>query len=103
MMNKTMIAAVFAVGAILVSSVSAAPTTVKYACAKGSKVQVTYNDNKARLVLNGKVYLMTQALSASGVRYIGGGYTWWTKGSTGDLFWGTNLRTMRSLDSCRER
>jgi membrane-bound inhibitor of C-type lysozyme len=46
---------------------------------------------------------MSQAASASGVRYIGGGYTWWTKGNKADLYWGLNLRTMKSVDSCTER
>jgi membrane-bound inhibitor of C-type lysozyme len=96
-------ALVLAFGTLTVSSVTAASMTAKYACANGSKVQATYNGNKARLVLNGRVYLMTQAISASGVRYIGGGYTWWTKGDKADLYRGTNLNTMKSLDSCTER
>jgi membrane-bound inhibitor of C-type lysozyme len=96
-------ALVLALGTLTISSVSAASMGAKYACTNGSKVQATYNGNKARLVLNGRVYLMTQALSASGVRYIGGGYTWWTKGDKADLYRGTNLNTMKSLDSCRER
>jgi membrane-bound inhibitor of C-type lysozyme len=93
----------FALGALTISSVTAASMGAKYACTNGSRVQATYNGDKARLVLNGRVYLMTQAMSASGVRYIGGGYTWWTKGDKADLYRGTNLNTMKSLDSCRER
>ncbi|NJK44007.1 MAG: lysozyme inhibitor [Pleurocapsa sp. SU_196_0] len=102
-MNKIVAVGILSLVTVLGSSVAAAPTTVKYTCQRGSKVQVTYNGNRARLVLNNKVYLMTQTSSASGVRYIGGGYTWWTKGNTGDLYWGTNLNTMKSLDACRER
>jgi membrane-bound inhibitor of C-type lysozyme len=81
----------------------AAPMSVKYTCAKGTNVQATYNGNRARVVVNGRIYLMTQAISASGVRYIGGGYTWWSKGNKADLYWGLNLRTMKSVDSCTER
>jgi membrane-bound inhibitor of C-type lysozyme len=102
-MNKCIAATVFALSAFVVSNVTAASMSAKYTCTQGSKVQATYNGNRARLVLNGRVYLMTQAISASGVRYIGGGYTWWTKGDKADLYRGTNLNTMKSLDSCRER
>jgi membrane-bound inhibitor of C-type lysozyme len=85
------------------SSVQAATMSVRYTCTKGTKVQASYNGNRARVVVGNKVYLMTQALSASGVRYIGGGYTWWTKGNTADLYWGTNTRGLRSVDFCRRR
>ncbi len=96
-------ALVLAFGTLSISHVMAASMGAKYTCTNGSRVQATYNGNKARLVLNGRVYLMTQAVSASGVRYIGGNYTWWTKGDKADLYRGTNLNTMKSLDSCRER
>jgi membrane-bound inhibitor of C-type lysozyme len=102
-MNITKVIGCALAAVMLSSGVQAATMSVKYSCAKGTKVQASYNGNRARVVVNGKIYLMTQAVSASGVRYIGGGYTWWTKGNKADLYWGLNVRTMRSVDSCTER
>jgi membrane-bound inhibitor of C-type lysozyme len=88
---------------IIFSGVSAAPTLVKYSCTNKARVQVTYNGDSARLVFNNKIYLMKSAISASGARYIGGGYTWWTKANEGSLFRGTNLETMQSIARCKEK
>ncbi|TNC52792.1 hypothetical protein FHG66_00400 [Rubellimicrobium rubrum] len=60
---------------------------VTYLCADGRVVQAEYpeNDdpvggNSARLVIDGQSVRMVQGVSASGVRYIGGGLQWWTRG-----------------------
>ncbi len=36
--------------------------------------------NTARIIYQGKSIEMTSAVSASGVRCVGGGWQWWTKG-----------------------
>jgi len=63
---------------------------VTYFCADGTVVQADYPDegeadrlgNTARLLINGESVRMIPATSASGVRYIGGGLQWWTRGLT---------------------
>ncbi|MCX7514068.1 MliC family protein [Frateuria sp. STR12] len=52
-----------------------------YHCADGRVVQASYPDSEhALLVMAGKPYRLTIALSASGARYVGDGWQWWTKG-----------------------
>jgi membrane-bound inhibitor of C-type lysozyme len=77
--------------------------TAQYICAKGTRVQATYTGQQARVTVGGKVLQMTTARSASGARYVGDGYTWWTKGPNADLYRGTDPATLTRLDSCRER
>ena len=65
-----------------------------YLCANGQVVQAQY-DNRADgsddsivsagqdgafVYINGRGIRMLQGASANGVRYIGGGYQWWTRG-----------------------
>ncbi|EYD74430.1 hypothetical protein Rumeso_03967 [Rubellimicrobium mesophilum DSM 19309] len=61
-----------------------------YLCADGRVVQAQYGNsddaimsagqNAAYLYVDGRSIRMLQGVSASGVRYIGGGYQWWTRG-----------------------
>lgn len=56
-------------------------TDVAYQCSDGRAVKATYRDvDHARLVIDGIPYRLTVARSASGARYVGEGWQWWTKG-----------------------
>lgn len=65
--------------------------THKYTCATGKILHVTYwnaaNGQSFALVpVKGQPLLFVNTLSASGVRYQAGAYTWWTKGPRADLY-----------------
>lgn len=65
--------------------------TSKYTCSTGRILQVTYwnaaNGQSFALVpVNGQQMLFVDTLSASGVKYQAGSYTWWTKGPRADLY-----------------
>ncbi len=53
--------------------------------------------------LNGRLIKTKTVISGSGARYVGGGYTWWSKGIEGTLFKGMNLETMKTIDTCLEK
>lgn len=54
-----------------------------YHCADGSVLRASYpTPDIARVVYDGRTFDMAIAVSASGARYIGGGFEWWTKGLT---------------------
>lgn len=56
---------------------------VRYTCADGSTVEARYpTTDTAQIVVAGKTVEMKSAMSASGARYVGGGWQWWTKGMT---------------------
>lgn len=60
----------------------AAPVTV-YACDDGRTVRASYPDPDTAVVeVDGKTRDLKIAISASGARYTGDGYQWWTKGMT---------------------
>lgn len=60
---------------------STQPTMQIYHCDDGSIVEVTYPTlDAARIVYNEQTFDMTIARSASGARYTGGGWEWWSKG-----------------------
>mgnify|MGYP001557378591 FL=1 len=65
--------------------------TTQYTCATGRILQVTYwnaaNGQSFALVpVKGQQMLFVNTLSASGVKYQAGSYTWWTKGPRADLY-----------------
>ncbi|WEK56867.1 MAG: DUF4232 domain-containing protein [Candidatus Brevundimonas phytovorans] len=66
-----------------------APTTppaaaVGYACESGKTIAVTYPDTEtARVSYDGRDYVLTSAVSASGARYAGQGLEWWTASRNG--------------------
>lgn len=64
----------------------AAPVTV-YACDDGRTVRASYpNPDTAVVEIDGQSRTLKIAISASGARYTGDGYQWWTKGmSQGQL------------------
>ncbi len=54
----------------------------KYQCKSGEMIAATYpSTNSATINYKGSDYNMQIAVSASGARYVGGGFEWWTKGS----------------------
>ncbi len=59
---------------------AAAATTLTYTC--GSRiVQASYPDtDTAVLVFDQQTHRLHVAISASGARYVGDGWQWWTKG-----------------------
>ncbi|RDK08511.1 MliC family protein [Cupriavidus lacunae] len=63
--------------------------TVRYQCDGGKTLSVRYfnsPDNQAAVFrLEGKPVLAISTVSASGARYVGGRYEWWTKGEEGTL------------------
>ena len=59
----------------------ATAATITYTCTDGQTVQAQYPDPKtAVIVVNARSYTLLQTDSASGVRYVGNGWQWWTKG-----------------------
>lgn len=60
-----------------------APTApgISYRCADGRTVQARYvGSDRAELVVDGALHRLAIARSASGARYTGDGWQWWTKG-----------------------
>lgn len=54
---------------------------ITYRCADGRAIEANYVDSDhAVLRVAGKPYRLTIARSASGARYVGDGWQWWTKG-----------------------
>lgn len=65
--------------------------TYRYTCANGKTFKVTYlgaaNGQSFALVpVSGRTMLLVATVAASGVRYQGDRYTWWTKGPRADLY-----------------
>jgi membrane-bound inhibitor of C-type lysozyme len=60
----------------------AAPVTT-YSCADGRTVRASYPDTETAIVeVDGRSRTLKIAISASGARYTGDGFQWWTKGMT---------------------
>lgn len=63
--------------------VSGAVPKTTYLCPDGSVIEAWYpTTDTARVVYQGRSIEMTSVVSASGARYVGGGWQWWTKGTT---------------------
>lgn len=70
-------------GATLMARSASGAGQTSYRCADGSIVEASYpTTDTARILYDGGVIDMTIAVSASGARYVGGGWEWWTKGTT---------------------
>ena len=77
---------------------------VMYGCPKIGTLTVKYRDNMfAVFMLDGRLVKTRTVISGSGARYVGDGYTWWSKGNEGTLFKGMNLETMKTVDTCLEK
>lgn len=62
--------------------VAAVASAHKYQCESGEVIAATYpSTDSATINYKGSNYNMQIAVSASGARYVGGGFEWWTKGS----------------------
>lgn len=60
-----------------------ASKVTQYACADGTTVAARYpTTESAQISFDGQTIDMEIAMSASGARYVGGGWEWWTKGMT---------------------
>ncbi len=61
---------------------AAAASAHKYQCESGEVIAATYpSTDSATIKYKGSNYNMQIAVSASGARYVGGGFEWWKKGS----------------------
>ncbi|WP_322042978.1 MliC family protein [Paraburkholderia sp. J67] len=65
--------------------------TFSYTCANGKTFKVSYlnasNGQSFALVpVEGRKLLLVGVVAASGVRYVGSNYAWWTKGPGADLY-----------------
>lgn len=74
--------------ALLVSACSNSPQnkvdtqTHNYQCQSGEMITASYpTTDSAEVQYKDNQYDMEIAVSASGARYVGGGFEWWTKGS----------------------
>lgn len=63
----------------------AGATRAVYDCDDGRLLRVAYQGPQAWVQLGGRTLAMSQGMSASGARYTGVGWQWWTKGSDGWL------------------
>ena len=62
------------------------PESYPYVCDDGRAFQVVYPDaDTARLTEHGRTQVLHAGRAASGVRYVGAGVQWWTKGDEGRL------------------
>lgn len=62
-----------------------------YQCQSGKSLKVTYYNSHggqsfALLTVKDKAMLFVDTLAGSGVKYVAGPYTWWTKVNHGDLY-----------------
>lgn len=114
MLGKALLAA----GMLLVAAASCGPhagagdssadsPAVVYRCESGREIAAAYpTDSTAMVRYDGGNYEMRIARSASGARYVGAGYEWWTRGtgpgSTGRLgrFAGQELTASETLETC---
>ena len=69
---------------------TATTNTLRYQCRGGSALTVQYMNTKnkqsfALLTVDGRKMLFVNVLAASGAKYVGDHYTWWTKGPEGTL------------------
>jgi membrane-bound inhibitor of C-type lysozyme len=69
---------------------TATTNTLRYKCSGGDALTVQYMNTKnkqsfALLTVDGRKLLFVNVLAASGAKYVGDHYTWWTKGPEGTL------------------
>lgn len=64
--------------------------TVSYACDGDATLAVRYVNagdvSLAVFLVEGRTVVASASVSASGVRYVGDRYVWWTKGDTASLY-----------------
>ena len=73
-------------GALPANAAAPAKATVAYACAEDQQVSVVYDgEQKVLVTYDGTTYKMKRAKSADGMRFVGSGMQWWSKGDGGFL------------------
>jgi membrane-bound inhibitor of C-type lysozyme len=82
--------AVFAMPLTIPQIQTATTNTLRYQCRGGTALTVQYLNTKnkqsfALLTVDGRKMLFVNVLAASGAKYVGDHYTWWTKGPQGTL------------------
>ncbi len=63
--------------------------TVNYTCPDNEMSVTYYNAGSVSLAVfetGGEVVVASNVLAASGAKYAGGRFVWWTKGDAGDLY-----------------
>ncbi|WP_198651371.1 MliC family protein [Dyella sp. C11] len=86
-----------AAGAVMADSLNVPEIPVdativrQYHCQDGKSLKVTYYNSHggqsfALLLVKDKAMLFVDTAAGSGVKYVAGQYTWWTKGNSGDLY-----------------
>ena len=77
---------------------------VVYRCDSGREISASYDTEAdgATVTYQGRTVEMSSAIAASGARYVGGGWVWWTRGdSEGSLFVATPKGdTGASIERC---
>ena len=69
---------------------TATTNTIRYKCSGGNALTVQYMNTKnkqsfALLTVDDRKMLFVNVLAASGAKYVGDRFTWWTKGPEGTL------------------
>lgn len=91
MLTKPMLTAIVSVPTLLLAACQAGPrperstdvaaTAIVYRCDDGRQIQASYPDHDtAVLQFDDHRHVLHVALSASGARYIGDRWQWWTRG-----------------------
>ncbi|MGA4608439.1 MliC family protein [Pseudoalteromonas maricaloris] len=79
-------------------------TLSRYQCDNDSVIKVDYNDSdKATVHFNEQVVKMKIARSASGAKYQGDGFVWWTKNDEGMLLRQEEGKNNRIIARCEMR
>lgn len=81
------LAAVLALSACATRNGESAAYSQSYQCESGATIVVDYPDTEsATLHYRASTHALSIAISASGARYVGTQFEWWTKGAAGTLF-----------------
>lgn len=79
-------------------------TLSRYQCDNNSVIKVDYNDsNEAIVHFNEQVVKLKVARSASGTKYQGDGFVWWTKNNEGMLLRQEQDKNNRIIARCEMR
>ena len=86
MKRPVILAAALLIPACAPTAPTPLPQSFAYVCEDGRALQAVYPDaDTARLTENGVTHILRAGRAASGVRYVGAGLQWWTKGEEGRL------------------
>ena len=66
------------ISALMISTSCFAAETIRYDCGD-EQIRIGYSEDYALLDYQGKLFLLKSAISASGTRYAGEGWQWWSK------------------------